>query len=289
MNAFRQLDVQCLSPAGLHRVAYTEWGDAANDRVLVCVHGLARVGRDFDDLARAMSGEYRVVCPDIVGRGRSEWLADPMHYQIPQYLADMVTLLARLNARTVHWVGTSMGGLIGMALAAQPKTPINRLVLNDVGPILRAEALQRIADYIGHAPEFADFSAAEAYIRALSAPFGLTTDAQWRRLAETSVRSHDSAHGTTFRLHYDPAIATPLKAQNTGAMDIDLWPLYDAIACPTLVVRGALSDLLDRATHAEMARRGPRATLAEIPGVGHAPMFMDESQIAVVRKFLLNP
>jgi pimeloyl-ACP methyl ester carboxylesterase len=285
MPEFRELDVQCLSPAGLHRVAYTEWGDPANDRVLVCVHGLARVGRDFDALAQALGGTYRVVCPDIVGRGRSARLLDPMHYQIPQYVADMVTLLARLNARTVQWVGTSMGGLIGMALAAQPATPISRLVLNDVGPILRAEALKRIADYIGQAPTFPDFAAAEAYIRAVSAPFGLTSDAQWRRLAETSV----VRDGNVYRLHYDPAIAVPLKAQQTGSTDIDLWPLYEAIRCPTLVVRGALSDLLDRTTHQEMASRGPRATLAEIPNVGHAPMFMDEAQIAIVRNFLLNP
>jgi pimeloyl-ACP methyl ester carboxylesterase len=285
MTEFRELDVQCLSPAGLHRVAYTEWGDPANDRVLVCVHGLARVGRDFDALAHAMSDTYRVVCPDIVGRGRSSRLLDPMHYQIPQYVADMVTLLARLDARTVHWVGTSMGGLIGMALAAQPATPIARLVLNDVGPLLRAEALKRIADYIGQAPVFPDFAAAEAYIRAVSAPFGLSSEAQWRRLAETSV----VPHGNGYRLHYDPAIAAPLKAQQTGATDIDLWPLYDALKCRTLVVRGAKSDLLDHATHQEMARRGPCANLAEIPDVGHAPMFMDEAQIAIVRNFLLNP
>ena len=285
MTACRELDVQCISPAGLHRVAYTEWGDPANDRVLLCVHGLARVGRDFELLARTMCGEFRVVCPDIVGRGRSGRLLDPMHYQIPQYVADMVTLLARLNARTVHWLGTSMGGLIGMALAAQPGSPITRLVLNDVGPVLRADALKRIADNIGNAPLFADFDAAEAYIRAVSAPFGLTTDAQWRRLAETSV----VRDGGGFRLHYDPAIAAPLKAQQTGSADIDLWPLYEAVKCPTLVVRGEFSDLLDRATHQEMARRGPHATLAEVPGVGHAPMFMDEAQIAIVRNFLLNP
>lgn len=284
MTACRELDVQCLSPAGLHRVAYTEWGNPAGESVLLCVHGLARVGRDFDLLAAAMCDRYRVVCPDIVGRGRSSRLVDPMHYQIPQYVADMVTLLARLNARTVHWVGTSMGGLIGMALAAQPGSPITRLVLNDVGPVLRAEALKRIADYIGNAPLFADFAAAEAYIRAVSAPFGLTTDAQWRRLAETSV----VPDGSGFRLHYDPAIAVPLKAQQTGSADVNLWPLYEAVKCPTMVVRGEFSDLLDRTTHGEMAHRGPHATITEVPGVGHAPMFMDDAQIAIVRNFLLN-
>ena len=274
-----------MSPAGLHRMVYSEWGDAACDRVLVCVHGLARVGSDFDELARAMSDQYRVICPDIAGRGRSDWLADPMQYQFPQYVGDMITLLARVNARTVHWIGTSMGGLIGMALAAQPHTPIKRLILNDVGPILRAEALKRITEFLGQAPDFPDLATALAFIRTVSAPFGLTSDAQWIRLTETSLRPH----GSGFRLHYDPAIATPLKAQGTGSVDIDVWPIYEAVTCPTLVVRGELSDMLDRATMDAMARRGPRAQVAEIPAVGHAPMYMDPAQIAVVRNFLLQP
>lgn len=286
MNPHRQHSVQCLSPAGLHRVAYAEWGDPHNSRVLVCVHGLARVGRDFDDLASALCGDYRVVCPDIVGRGSSDWLADPMHYQIPQYVADMVTLLARLGADSVHWVGTSMGGLIGLALAAMPHTPIERLVLNDVGPLLKAEALRRIAEYLGQAPVFADFAQGLAYIRTISASFGLTTEAQWRRLAEVSLLP---AQDGGLRLHYDPAIAVPMRAQGTGSADIDLWHIYDAIRCPTLVVRGAQSDLLDSATVAAMAARGPQAATVEIPAVGHAPMFMDAGQIDIVKDFLLNP
>lgn len=286
MNPHREHTVQCLSPAGLHRIAYTEWGDARNPRVLVCVHGLSRVGRDFDDLARALCADYRVVCPDIVGRGRSDWLADPTDYQIPQYVADMVTLLARLDADSVHWVGTSMGGLIGVALAAMPDAPITRLVLNDVGPLLKAEALKRIAEYLGQSPVFADFAQAEAYIRAVSASFGLTTDAQWRRLTEVSLVA---AAGGGWRLHYDPAIALPLRTQGSGSVDIDLWHIYDAIRCPTLVVRGAQSDLLDRTTLAAMAIRGPHAATIEIPEVGHAPMFMDPGQIDIVRNFLLNP
>ena len=286
MIPYREHSIQCLSPAGLHRVAYTEWGDPHNPRVLVCVHGLSRVGRDFDDLARALCGDYRVVCPDIVGRGRSDWLADPMHYQIPQYVSDMVTLLARLDAGSVHWIGTSMGGLIGLGLAAMPHTPIERLVLNDVGPLLKAEALKRIAEYLGQSPVFSDFAQALAYIRAISASFGLTTEAQWRRLAEASLVP---AQGGGLRLHYDPAIAVPMRAQGTGSVDIDLWHIYDAIRCPTLVVRGAQSDLLDSATVAAMATRGPHAATVEISAVGHAPMFMDAGQIGVVKDFLLNP
>jgi pimeloyl-ACP methyl ester carboxylesterase len=285
MTEPRSANVQCLSPAGLHRMAYTEWGDPANPCVLVCAHGLARVGRDFDDMARALCGHYRVVCPDVAGRGRSDWLRAPQHYTVPQYVADMVTLLARLDAREVHWVGTSMGGLIGMGLAALPGTPVKRLVLNDVGPVLKAEALRRIGEYLGQAPLFPDVASAEHYIRLVSASFGLTTDAQWKRLTETSLRAVEGG----WRMHYDPAIAVPFRAQGTGSTDIDLWPYYDAITCRTLVLRGARSDLLDRATHQAMAERGPRARLSEIPDVGHAPMFMDESQIAIVRDFLLQP
>ena len=284
MSEYRQSRVQCLSPSGLHEMAYTEWGDAANPRVLICAHGLSRVGRDFDDLARDLAGAYRVVCPDVVGRGMSTWLADPTHYNVPQYVSDMVTLIARLNPQSLHWVGTSMGGLIGMCLAALPKSPIKRLVLNDVGPVLKADALKRIAQYVGQSPPFADLAAAEAYIRAISASFGLTTDAQWKRLTEISLK----ADGGGFRMHYDPAIAVPFQTQNTGGADIELWNYYDAIRCPTLVVRGESSDLLDRATFARMSARGPRAATVEIPGVGHAPMFMQPDQIKVVHDFLLQ-
>jgi pimeloyl-ACP methyl ester carboxylesterase len=265
-------------------MAYTEWGDAANPRVLVCVHGLTRVGRDFDDLARALAGQYRVVCPDLVGRGKSDWLTDPKYYAPPQYTADMVTLVARLNVETVHWVGTSLGGIVGMALAALPKTPVNRLVLNDVGPTLKAAALKRIAEYVGKAPKFETFEQAQAYIRAVSISFGLKTEAQWKYLAQIALKPD----GAGYKMHYDPAIAVPFGGPDAVVEDVSLWPFYDAIKCPTLVVRGAHSDLLDRATMEEMTQRGPRAQAVEIPDVGHAPMFMDEDQIAVVRDFLLQ-
>ena len=283
MTEPRQHIVQCISPGGLHHMAYREWGDATNRRVLLCVHGLSRVGRDFDDLARALCGDYRVVCPDVVGRGNSGWLANPAHYQIPQYVSDMVTLIARLNASELHWLGTSMGGLIGIGLASLPASPVRKMVLNDVGPILKADALKRIGAYLGQAPVFADFASAEKYIRAVSASFGLTTDAQWKFLTEISLKPA----GSGFKMHYDPNIAMPFKQQNAGSVDIELWPVYDAIQCPVLVTRGEHSDLLSRETLAHMAARGPRAATAEIPGVGHAPMFMDKTQIDIVSKFLL--
>ncbi len=284
MSEMRQHTVQCLSPGGLHRMAYVEWGDAKNPRVLVCVHGLTRNARDFDFLAKSLSQHYRVVCPDVVGRGRSNWLRIKDHYQLQQYAADMVTLIARLNVDEVHWVGTSMGGLIGMALAAQADTPITRLVLNDVGPVISAAAVKRIGEYVGQMPEFASFKDAEQYIRLVSAPFGKLTDAQWKHLTEHVTRQ--KADGG-FELVYDPGIAEPFR-KAMGDEDVSLWPLYDAIRCPTQVVRGAESDLLSHETCLEMGARGPKAMIAEIPGVGHAPMFLDEAQVAVVREFLLT-
>lgn len=282
----RQRHVQCLSPAGFHTMAYVEWGDPANPRVLVCVHGLTRCGRDFDFLAQSLAREYRVVCPDVVGRGMSDWLRDPQHYAIPQYAQDMVALLARLDVETLDWLGTSMGGMIGMALAAQAGSPIRRLILNDVGPVIAAGALQRIGEYLATPPDFASLEEAERYIRTVAAPFGKLSDAQWRHLTENVVKS--AAEGRLM-LRYDPKIAAPFAtaaASQGEGKDIELWPLYDAIVCPTLVIRGEHSDLLSRESVALMRERGPRAQSVEIPDVGHVPMFMDAAQVAVVREFL---
>jgi len=279
--------IQCLSPAGLHRMAYVEWGDPRNPRVLVCVHGLTRLGRDFDRLAQALADDYRVVCPDVVGRGRSDRLRQPMHYGVPQYVADMVTLIARLGAASVHWVGTSMGGLIGMSLAGLAESPITRLVINDVGPRLDAVALMRIGSYLGKPVRFATLDEAIDYVAAVAAPFGLRSRDEWRELTEPSLR----ADGDGWVFHYDPLIAVPFTSvtpQSAAAGEAALWQLYDAIACPTLVVRGAESDLLSRETAEEMTRRGPRARLVEFAGIGHAPMFFHDDQICVVRDFLLR-
>ena len=283
--AMRQASVQCMGPHGLHRMAYTEWGDPDNPRVLVCVHGLTRNGRDFDDLARALADEYRVVCPDVVGRGRSDWLDVKADYGFPVYVNDMVTLIARLNVNEVHWVGTSMGGIIGMVLASQPHTPITRLVLNDVGPVITSVSLQRIAQYVGRAPEFPDLVAAEAWIREIGASFGALTDEQWHHLTVYSVRPLEGEEGG-FAMVYDPGLGDVFRAAPI-LEDIDLWPVYEAIRCPTLALRGADSDLLEAGTLSAMAARGPCARTVEFTGVGHAPMLMDPAQIAVVRDFLL--
>jgi len=283
-KAFLQDGVRCVSPSGLHRMAYTEWGERDNPNVLVCVHGLTRNGRDFDDLARAMASDYRVICPDVVGRGRSDWLRDPAGYGFPQYVADMMVLLARLDVESVHWLGTSMGGLIGMFLASQDESPIARLVLNDVGPVIAAESLRRIGEYVGRAPKFETYEDAEKYIRLVSAPFGALSDAQWRHLAESSLRH--AADGR-LEMRYDPGIGEPFR-QALAFQNVDLWPIYDRIRCTTLVVRGAESDLLTPETLRAMAARGPRPRTVEIPAVGHAPMFLDAGQIGVVREFLLD-
>jgi pimeloyl-ACP methyl ester carboxylesterase len=283
--------VQCISPSGLHRMAYKEWGEADNPDVLVCVHGVTRVSDDFDALARALAGRYRVVCPDIVGRGRSDRLRDPRWYVIPQYVSDMVTLLARVLAggerQSVAWFGTSMGGLIGMGLAALPDSPVERLVLNDIGPVLAPDALQRIGDYIGQDLRFPSFELGAAYIRAVSQSFGPHTEQQWHKLALDVLRQQPDGQWVR---HYDMGLAQPFSSatpESAKADEAALWAAYDAIVCPTLLVRGAESDLLSRPTAEAMTARGPRATLVEIAGVGHAPTFIDEQQIAIVKQFLL--
>jgi pimeloyl-ACP methyl ester carboxylesterase len=288
MNDPRLDHVQCLGTRGLHRMAYWEWGDAANPKVLVCAHGLSRQGRDFDTLAQAMAGEYRVVAPDVVGRGQSDWLADPMGYQLPAYVADMVTLLARLSAKELHWVGTSMGGLIGLGLASLPQSPISRLVLNDVGPTIQAEAITRIGTYLGLPMRWASVQEAADYMLSISKGFGSHTREQWLRLTEPMLKPEAGG----FKPHYDPNIAVPFRAMTpeiAAAGEAALWRSYDAIRCPTLLLRGADSDLLTRATATAMTERGPKARLHEFVDVGHAPMLVVPDQVAVVREFLLSP
>jgi pimeloyl-ACP methyl ester carboxylesterase len=292
MTEARIKSVQCISPAGLHRLAYKEWGDPANDKVLVCVHGVTRVGDDFDALALALSDHYRVVCPDVVGRGRSGRLRNPQLYQIPQYVSDMVTLVARVTANSddgaVDWFGTSMGGLIGMGLASLPDNPIRKLVLNDIGPTLDPAALQRIGDYIGQDLRFKSFNEGAAFVREVSASFGQHTEEQWHKLAADVLRTNDEGQWVR---HYDMGLAEPLKGatpERAKADEAALWAAYDAIRCPTLLVRGANSDLLSRETARQMLDRGPKPQFVEIPNTGHAPTFINADQIAIARKFLVG-
>jgi pimeloyl-ACP methyl ester carboxylesterase len=288
MNEPRSSSLQCLSPRGLHRMAYVEWGDPHNPRVLVCVHGLSRQGRDFDTLARDLASEYRVVCPDVVGRGRSDWLGDPAGYAIPQYVADMVSLVARLNVEQVDWVGTSMGGLIGLGLAALPNSPVRKLVLNDVGPSIQAAALQRIGSYLGLPAHWRTVDEAADALWAVSKSFGPHTREQWLALTQPQIVED----GDGWKARYDPSIAAGLRAITpalAAAGEALLWQSYDHLRCMTLVLRGAESDLLSAPTAQEMTQRGPRAQLHEFAGVGHAPTLVQAEQRAVVRQFLLKP
>ena len=269
-----------LSAAGFHRIAYTEWGDPAAARVVVCCHGLTRNGRDFDALAERLAARARVICPDVVGRGRSDWLADPKLYGYPQYVADMAGLIARLDVAAVDWIGTSMGGLIGMTLAAQAKSPIRSLVMNDVGPVVPKAALQRIADYVGLDNRFSSLRSLENHLRKAYAPFGTLTDAQWAHL---TAHGHRIIGEGVYGLAYDPAIAVNVRL---GVQDWDMWAIYDRITRPTLVIRGMESDLLSAATADEMARRGPKAGRLDIPGAGHAPALMAEDQIGALESWL---
>jgi len=271
------------TPHGFYRMSYTEWTGPAGAPTVVCAHGLTRNGRDFDLLAEALSSDFRVVCPDVLGRGKSDWLAHSEDYDFPVYIASMAQLIARLDVPEVLWVGTSMGGLIGMLTAALPHAPIKRLVINDIGPLLAKEGTARIATYVGKDPSFPDLAALEAYQREIAASFGPLTDAQWRHLAIHAARTKPDG---SLGLAYDPGIADSFK--DAAPVDVDLWPQWDRIACPTLVLRGANSDLLRRRDAMAMTQRGPRATLVEFPGVGHAPALMTPDQIAVVRGFLLG-
>ena len=295
MTESRLCHVPCLDNRGLHRMAYQEWGDAANPRVLVCVHGLARQSRDFDTLAHALAGDYRVVCPDVVGRGLSERLADPMGYVFPTYLADMVTLLARLGAEQVDWVGTSMGGIIGMLLASLRdrggRSPVGRLVLNDVGPAYEQKFVDRLKSYLGQPVHWRSVDEAADSLWTISQGFGPHTREQWMALTRPMLVPDSNDQGDGFTLHYDPAIAVPIRAMTPemgAAGEAALWHAYDQIRAPTLLLRGETSDVLRADTAAAMVARGPRARLHVFAGIGHAPTLQQPEQVALVRGFLLG-
>ena len=273
---------RALGPHGFHRVHYTEWGDPDNPKVLICVHGLTRTGRDFDFLAAALEHEYRVICPDVVGRGQSDWLNDKSDYTYPLYVNDMAMLLARIDAERIDWVGTSMGGLIGIFLASYTGSPIHKMVINDIGPRIPAAGLQRVATYVGQVVTFDSIEKMEKFLRTIAATFGNLIDEQWRHMTIHSSRQLEDGRYT---FAYDPGIAKNFRTLDLK--DIDLWSMWDAIHCPTLVLRGEHSDVLDHADAVIMTERGPKATLIEFPGMGHAPALMADDQIAVVRNWLL--
>lgn len=287
--------VSCPDASGGHRMAWWQWGKPQARHVVMCVHGLSRQGRDFDVLAQALCArggdDLQVVCPDVVGRGQSDWLKDPMGYQVPAYAADMLVLLGTLQPVTLDWLGTSMGGLIGIGLAGQPQLPfkLRKLVLNDVGPVLEWQALQRIGNYLGEPVRFESIEQAADALRLISAGFGPHTREQWLALTRPMLKPASDGGGG-YTLHYDPAIAVPYGALSQEASrqnEALLWQLYDAISADTLLLRGAESDLLSVQTAHAMTQRGPRARLVEFPGVGHAPTLVAPEQVRVVCDFLL--
>ncbi|MEY4426652.1 MAG: hypothetical protein RL535_950 [Pseudomonadota bacterium] len=276
-------------------MAYWQWGEATCDHVVICAHGLSRQGRDFDILAQALcaaaAGKLRVVCPDVVGRGKSDWLKDPMGYQIPQYAADMLALINHLQPKVLDWVGTSMGGLIGMVVCGQPDlslpVPVRKLILNDVGPAIEWSAIQRIGQYLGKAMQFDSIQQAADAMWAVSSSFGPHTQEQWLALSQAMVKPS----GAAYVLHYDPAIAIPFASAteaSTKQGEVMLWGLYDNIKAVTLITRGAQSDLLSAETALGMTQRGPKAQLVEFEGVGHAPTFVAADQVNAAVDFLIG-
>jgi pimeloyl-ACP methyl ester carboxylesterase len=308
--------VACPDASGGHRMAWWEWGHPESSHVVLCVHGLTRQGRDFDVLAQVLiaraQGDVRVVCPDIVGRGESDWLGDPSHYQLPVYAADVLGLIAALHRAQpigqLDFVGTSMGGLIGIAIAGSRQAPlpvpIRRFVINDVGPAIDPVALTRIGSYVGQGGRYDSFDSAADALWALSKTFGPHSPAQWHALSRhmvvpASQRSADGRSKVTgdaavtgpLLLHYDPAIAQAFRAitpESAAQGEAAMWALYDQIQARTLVTRGAESDLLSHATAQAMTTRGPRASLVEFAGVGHAPTFVAPDQSAAVASFLFS-
>jgi len=278
--------IRGLSLTGFHDLAYVDWGPLAAAAPVICVHGLSRQGRDFDYLAAdlAASGR-RVVCPDLAGRGRSGRLRNPQEYALPQYCADMNALIAHLGAEQIDWVGTSLGGLIGIVLAGLPKTPIRRLVINDIGPYLPWRGLARIGTYLSSAPEeFANLEEAEAYFRDVLAPFGDLPDEHWAHLTRHSVAWHEERQ--RFVMLCDRQIVRAFR--NPWHYNLDLWKYWTAIKVPMLVIRGLDSDLLPADLAREMVRRNSRAEFHTIEGCGHAPPLMSPDQIRSVANFLLS-
>ena len=292
--------VTCPHPEGEHRMAYWRWGEAQAPHVVLAVHGLTRQGRDFDQVAKALvqagQGNVQVICPDVAGRGKSEWLPESSLYQLPQYAADMLVLLQALHAahpvQTLDWVGTSMGGLIGMVIMGQPQlplpTPIRRFVINDVGPSITWASLARMKQYVGQYGTYSDLQQAAQVLRLLFVGFGAVSDDVWLELSSHMVRPAPDG-GLT--LHYDPAIGLPLQAlteEGAKAAEPVMWALYDQIRAQVLLIRGEDSDLLTQETAQAMTERGPKARLVQWPHVGHAPTLTEPEHIRVVTDFLLS-
>jgi len=279
--SMRTVRLPCPHPKGEHMVSLTDWGKEDAPRTAICVHGLTRNGRDFDRLATALCDRWRVLAVDVVGRGKSDWLEDPFGYNYRQYVVDIAAIIKRLKLKDIDWIGTSMGGIIGMMIAAQEHAPIKRLVLNDVGPLLTVAALRRIAAYLAEPKFFGSVAEIETYMRSIYAPFGALPDVEWKHMAQHGHRRDQDGR---YWLAHDPKIAE--GALSITDKNIELWDFWDKIRCPVLLLRGETSDLVLRETAEEMKRRGPRATVVEVPKVGHAPALRTGDQIRTIRDWL---
>jgi pimeloyl-ACP methyl ester carboxylesterase len=273
-----------LGITGFHRLHYTEWGRRESARTVLCVHGYSGNGRDFDELARALSRDARVICLDVAGRGRSDWLPSSLSYNFPQFLNDIATLLRRLRVDRVDWVGTSMGGLLGLMHAAQPGSRVRRLVLNDVGAFVPSDGLREIGSRLQAPDHFASLAQVEAHLRETHREWGAITDAQFASLARHQSRRLPQGG---YRLHYDPQIARLVQGGGLPFVDgLHLWDAWDRIACPVLVIRGEHSRILPAEVAHRMVETHPEAKLLEIEGAGHAPALMSATEIEPIRNFL---
>ncbi len=281
MTPYTEHSIHCPDSAQGHQLHYRQWGDADNLRILFCVHGLTRNSHDFDSLAATLARDYRIICPDMAGRGDSDWLARPQDYNDTLYVNDMLLLLENLHITLLDWLGTSMGGLIGMMLAAREHSPIHRLIINDIGAFLPQAALQRIAAYLQQpAPMFSDLAQAETYLRDIHAPFGRLSDAQWQHLTRHSTRLHSDG---CYRLHYDAQIR---QAFTDNIDEVDLGTVWQRVRCPVLLLHGLESDLLLPDTIALMQQSHPHMQVVHIPDTGHAPALMEAGQIQIIQDFL---
>ncbi len=277
--------ITCQNPEGTHKIAYQEWGNPKNEKVLICVHGLTRNSQDFDDLAQVLKQDYRVICPDIVGRGKSDYLINPNYYGIPLYVADLLTLINHLQLTSIDWLGTSMGGLIGMSIACIENTPIKRLILNDVGAYIPATAIQRIGEYLCQKqPIFDNFQQVKEYVKKVYSSFGNLTENQWEKLAKYSVELSDH---NQYKLNYDPAISTAFQGLKSGEFQpIDLWQIWDLIHCPVLLLHGENSDLLLSETITKMQENHDNLEVKHLKNCGHAPALMSLDQINLIQTWL---
>lgn len=278
----RHHTVRGLGVSGLHELHYVEWGRRNSRRVVFCAHGYSGNARDFDFLARELAQDARVICLDVAGRGASDWLASPLHYHFGQFLADIDTVIAHTGAGEIEWVGTSMGGLLGLLLASRPFNPVRRLVLNDIGAFVPMDALQQIARSLQAPTRFDSLEALEAHLRRTHRDWGEIADAQYRHLTRHHARrTRDGG----FSLHFDPHIARLFQPMAL-APGLFFWDAWYRVRCPVLMIRGESSDVFPAEVARTMVEIKPEAELVEIPGAGHAPSLMTPSQIAIVRNFL---